>query len=85
MTRRPKPQSINVTLMNQRTRQWTKHRYVDTVECILPMVDDEGLIIGKEPAWEHIFECEVTGLQRRYGTEDRQSSAFDAPAPEGDS
>lgn len=42
----------------------TKHKYVRTMECNLPSPDGE--------AWEHIFSCQETGAERRWGTEDRE-------------
>lgn len=44
--------------------RFTRHVYVDTREC---------LIKGREPeAWEHVFRCEETGEERRWGLEPRK-------------
>lgn len=37
---------------------WTRHTYSRSVECFLP---DDGEAI------EHLFKCEVTGVERRWG------------------
>ena len=61
----------------------TWHRYVDTVECVLPMKPgNPGERPVGGPAWQHIWECEITGLQRPYGAEPRDKSSFDTdPTP----
>ncbi len=47
--------------------RFTRHVYVDTRECVVQ---------GREPeAYEHIFKCEETGEERRWGLEPRH------PAP----
>lgn len=43
----------------------TKHTYVDTRECV----------VAGAPAWEHIFRCEDTGEERRWGVEARTGYA----------
>jgi len=42
----------------------TKHTYSRTMECILPSPDGN--------AYEFLFRCEETGVERRWGTEDRE-------------
>jgi len=54
----------------------TWHRYVATMECFLQRSQMNGEVIGG-PGWEHIYECEVTRSQRRYGLEDRKANKFD--------
>lgn len=63
---RPEPENKRVMLVRDGLRprglaDFTPHRYVKTEECVL----------GSGPAWEHIFECEVTGARRRFGAEKR--------------
>lgn len=41
----------------------TKHKYVETREC-------ELLGPGGGPAYEFVFECQETGMQRRWGNAD---------------
>lgn len=43
----------------------TKHTYSRTMECTLP---------GDGDAYEHLFKCGETGVERRWGTEDREES-----------
>ena len=42
---------------------WTDHHYVETRESSVAGPNGE--------AWEFIYECEVTGVERRWGIVDR--------------
>lgn len=42
--------------------RWTKHKYVKTLECTLP--GEDGV------AYEFIYRCSETGVERRWGTFD---------------
>ena len=43
---------------------FTEHHYVRTVECQLPAPDGA--------AWEHLYRCTKTKVERRWGVEDRE-------------
>lgn len=80
MIRAPQPPTTRALLINAKTGQATWHRYIATHECVLPpfaFIDDIGEATGGGPAWEYIFECELTGLQRVWGNSHRQASEFD--------
>ena len=47
----------------------TVHTYVDTRECEVEVPRTEGT--AKQPAWEFIFKCNETGVERRWGIVDR--------------
>lgn len=78
-----KPKKINDSI-TQRAKLWcdakrqpTWHRYIGTYPCILPKIaGPNGEPMGG-PAWEHIYQCEVTGAQRRWGADERSPSSFD--------
>lgn len=58
----PRPARRGVWLVSEgygSHRRWTWHKYVETRLCILP---------GDGEAYEHIFACDETGHERRYGT-----------------
>lgn len=59
----PKPETRTALLANPALTQnrVTLHRFLETRECVL-----EGADGG--PAWEFIFQCTVTGFERRWGT-----------------
>jgi hypothetical protein len=63
----PKPETLRAILPSFGSGPgrptWTEHKYVETRECMLPSPDGA--------AWEFIFVCEVTKVERRWGTADR--------------
>lgn len=72
MIRIPRPEVNRAFLVNAKTRVPTPHVYVETIECTLPMrCGNEGGEPVGGPAWQFLFQCEVTGLQRVWGAENR--------------
>ena len=65
MSRVPRPTTRVAVLPSAGYGQFrlTKHTYVDTRECRVGGKDGD--------AWEHIFRCEETGEERRWGVEPR--------------
>jgi hypothetical protein len=80
MIRVPRPEVKRALLVNTATRLPTPHKYIESIECTLPMLpgEDGGHPVGG-PAWQFLFECEITGVQRVWGVEDRALSSFDEP------
>lgn len=80
MIRVPRPETKFAILVNASTGKATHHKYIETVECNLPMLsgDDGNNSVGG-PAWQFLFECESTGIQRVWGAEERALSTFDDP------
>ncbi len=80
MIRVPRPEVKFAFLVNAATGLPTRHQYIETVECTLPLLpnEDGGNTVGG-PAWQFLFECEVTGVQRVWGAEERALSSFDEP------
>ena len=66
----PEPERKTATLISAGFSEptVTLHRHVETREVVLPGPD--GM------AWEHIFECSVTGERRRYGVVERRDPAW---------
>lgn len=60
----PKPETLTALLPSfgygPGRPRITVHTYVDTRECVLPTPDGE--------AWEFVFKCSETGVERRWGT-----------------
>lgn len=80
MIRVPRPEVKFALLVNSATGEPTPHKYIETVECTLPILaNDEGGNDVGGAAWQFLFECERTGVQRVWGTEDRALSSFDEP------
>ncbi len=80
MIRVPRPETKFAILVNTRTGKPTPHRYIETVECTLPMLPgDEGANAIGGAAWQYLFECQITGIQRVWGAEERAPSSFDLP------
>ena len=63
----PTPANKHFTLYSVNAGTFTRHVYVGTRSCTTTVGDDCG------PAWEHIYECEITGARRRFGIEDRKT------------
>lgn len=42
----------------------TLHKYSRTMECTLPSPDGD--------CWEHLFRCSETGVERRWGTSEKE-------------
>jgi hypothetical protein len=82
MIRIPRPETRFAFLMNEAIGMPTRHRYVETIEAMLPMLpgNEEGLPVGGS-AWQFLYECEVTGMQRVWGVEERAVSTFDQYDP----
>lgn len=81
MIRVPRPEVKHALLMNAATGLPTPHKYIESIECTLPILpgeDDDSNSVGG-PAWQFLFECEITGVQRVWGAEDRALSSFDEP------
>ena len=80
MIRVPRPEIRRALLMNEPLGFPTYHRYIESLECALPLLPDETPedTVGG-PAWQFLFECEVTGIQRVWGVENRALSSFDEP------
>ncbi len=79
MIRIPRPEVRKAILVNAKTGRPTVHKYVETIECMLPLrraSDKQGDYTGG-PAWQFLFECQMTGIQRVWGVEDRAPSSFD--------
>ncbi len=78
MIRVPRPEVKFALLVNAATGLPTPHRYIETIECTLPILANEegGNPVGG-PAWQFLFECELTGVQRVWGVEERALSSFD--------
>lgn len=75
----PKPRLRRALLWSKNVRRPTWHRYVSTMECVIPRgADPEGGTTGG-PGWEFLYECEETGAQRRWGVEDRKATRYDEP------
>lgn len=80
MIRVPRPEVMRALLVNTRTGLPTPHKYIESIECTLPVLlgDVDSNPVGG-PAWQFLFECELTGVQRVWGAEDRSLSSFDEP------
>jgi hypothetical protein len=61
----PEPETKEAFLMSEGAWKPTKHTYVATRPVVLPGPDGE--------AYEHIFRCEATSVERRWGTVDPRS------------
>ena len=80
MIRVPRPETKCPLLVNAATGLPTPHKYIETIECVLPLLPGEsGSNSVGGPAWLFLFECELTGVQRVYGVEERALSSFDEP------
>lgn len=68
---KPKPDTLNAHLESAgyTHSRATLHEYVDTRECEVEVPRTEGT--AKQPAWEFIFKCTETGVERRWGCVDR--------------
>ncbi len=62
----PSPESKRVFIFSTTLGKPTRHMYVETRAC-----STDGPDGG--PAWEHIYECEISGARRRFGVEDRKT------------
>ncbi len=64
----PKPETLTAILPSfgygPGRPHWTEHKYVETRECTLPSPDGA--------AYEFIFVCTETNIERRWGTEGRE-------------
>ena len=54
-------------------RRVTVHDYVETRECMVNIVNDQG-DVTVSPAYEFIYQCRESRTQRRWGTAERRSS-----------
>lgn len=61
----PTPETKRVLIFSDAVGKPTRHMYVGTRACIVDGPDGA--------AWEHIYECEITGARRRFGIEDRRT------------
>jgi hypothetical protein len=63
----PKPQTLTAILPSFGSGagrpRCTLHKYIATRECSVAGPDGD--------AWEFIYECQETGVERRWGIEDR--------------
>ncbi len=70
----PKPETKRAFLWSEGKRKFTWHTYIGTYECWEPyrLTPGEEKVGG--PGWEHVFECDESHAQRRWGFESRKDS-----------
>lgn len=78
----PRPATRRAVLRSAGYAQlrFTHHKYVDTREAVLPDHRGQPTIL----IWEHVFACEETGEERRWGAEPRYEFKVPTTAATGE-
>ncbi len=68
MSLSPRPMKLHPILATEGPdgTQWARHDYVEARPCVVP--NPEGVM---EDAYEFIYRCSLTGVEKRWGIVDR--------------